>query len=95
MKTPTQAVLAFSAALGLLALTAAAGECAFNPKFTNATQLPPGAEMPKAPDKSPVLLRIDMPKDEEAREAPLSCLQIQAIDETDLIAEPTPAADCD
>jgi hypothetical protein len=51
--------------------------------------------MPKAPDGSPALLRIDMPKDEEAREAPLSCLQIQAIDETDLIAEPTPAADCD
>ncbi|HVT54792.1 MAG TPA: hypothetical protein VHD34_01910 [Xanthobacteraceae bacterium] len=94
MKTLTHATLAFSAALGLLALTQAAGECAFNPKFTHATQLPAGAEMPKA-DKSSVLLRIDIPGDEEARETPLSCLQMQAIDETDLIAEPTPAADCD
>lgn len=91
MTKPTRAMLAFSTALGLLALTQTAGECGFNPemKFTTTNAQSGG---------SPAPLRVGAPKDEdeqEPRETPLSCLQIQTIDETELITEPTPAADCD
>jgi hypothetical protein len=97
MAVITNPMLALPAAMALLVLTQTAGECGFNPemKFTNAGPQS-GAEKPKGPAGGPALLHVGTPKDEQdAVEAPLSCLQIQAIDEIELVAEPTPAADCD
>jgi hypothetical protein len=104
MAVVTNPLLILPAVAGLLALTQTAGDAAFNLEnhfahnASGAPQLPAGAGVSEAPDGSPVLLRIGTPKDEKEHEheaAPLSCLQIQAIDENELIDEPTPSADCD
>ncbi len=104
MAAVTNPLLILPAVAGLFALTQTAGDAAFNleTRFAhNASgmpQLPSGAAVSKAPDGSPVLLRVGTPKDEKEHEqeaAPLSCLQIQAIDEVELIGEPAPPADCD
>jgi hypothetical protein len=100
MAVVTNPMLALPAAFALLALTQTAGECGFrleNHFATNSaqgtSQLPAKAEVSNAPDGSPVLLRTGA--GEPAEKAALSCLQIQAIDEVELINEPTPGADCD
>lgn len=105
MAVITNPMLALPAAVALLALTQTAGECGFrleNHLVANHAQgmpkLPADAEVSNAPDGSPVLLRTGagVPKLEgDSEKTPLSCLQIQAIDEIELINEPTPGADCD
>lgn len=78
---------------GLLALTQTAGDCTFNGDTRG--QISPPLEASKAETSVPVMFLMEAPKDIETREAaPLSCLQIQAIDEVELISEPTPDADC-
>ena len=105
MAVVTNPMLALPVAFALLALTQTAGECGFrleNHLVTNNAQgmpqLPANAEVSNAPDGSPVLLRTGagIPNHEgEFEKVPLSCLQVQAIDEVELIDEPTPGADCD
>ena len=105
MAIVTNPMLALPVAFALLALTQTAGECGFrleNHFVTNNAQgmpqLPANAEVSNAPDGSPVLLRTGagVPNHEgEFEKVPLSCLQVQAIDEVELIDEPTPGADCD
>lgn len=106
MAVVTNPMLAIPAAIALLAFTQTAGECGFrleNHLVANHAQgmpkLPADAEVSNAPDGSPVLLRtgagVPNQEGEPAEKAPLSCLQIQAIDEIELINEPTPNADCD
>jgi hypothetical protein len=105
MPVVTNPMLALPAAFALLALTQTVGECGFrleNHLVTNNAQgmpqLPTNAEVSNAPDGSPVLLRTGagVPSHEgESEKTPFSCLQIQAIDEAELINEPTPGADCD
>jgi hypothetical protein len=103
MAVVTNPFLIIPAVAGLLALTQTAGDAAFNLEnhFSASARglphLPSTAEVSRAPDGSPVLLRVGAPKEEgeEPESAPLSCLQMQAIDESDLIGEPPPAADCD
>ena len=99
MAVITPPMLVLPAAVALLALTQTAGECGFRLENRFAAnnagmpQLPANAEISNAPDGSRVLLRTGT--GESAEKAPLSCLQVQAIDEVELINEPTPGADCD
>src|SRR5690242_2700377 len=102
MAVVTNPMLAIPAAFALLALTQTAGECGFrleNHFVANHAQgmptLPADAEVSNAPDGGPVLLRTGTGGQGESEKTPLSCLQIQAIDEVELINEPTPGADCD
>jgi hypothetical protein len=101
MAEVTNTLLILPALAGLLALTQNAGDCGFNLEKqlasnpNGAIHLPANAEISKGPDGSPVLLRAEPEENEQSREAqPFSCLQMQAIDEVELIDEPTPRADC-
>ena len=102
MAVVTHPMLMFPAVAGLLALTQTAGDCGFNIEnhlmsdARGAIQLPANAEISKGPDGSTVLLRAEPKDSEPAQEAePFTCLQMQAIDEVELIGEPTPRADCE
>jgi hypothetical protein len=103
MAAVTNPILVLPAVAGLLALTQTAGDAAFNLEthFSSDARgiiaMPSTAEVSRAPDGSPILLRIGSPPDDQdTREAaPLSCAQMQAIDEMELIGEPVPDADCD
>ncbi len=95
-------ILLIPAVAGLLALPQTAGDATFSADTHFASeargfiQMPANVEVARAPDGSPILLRVGAPQDEQSREAvPLTCLQIQVIDELELISEPTPEADCD
>jgi hypothetical protein len=100
MAVVTNPMLLIPAVAGLLALTQTAGDAAFSAEnqFNREAhaQVSSTLEASKAETSIPVMFRIEAPKDEETREAtPLSCLQIQTIDEIELISEPTPDADCE
>lgn len=102
MAVVTNPFLLLPAVAGLLALTQTAGDAAFNAENHFASdargiiQMPANVEVSKAPDGSPVLLRVGAPQEDQPREAaPLTCLQMQVVDEVELISEPTPEADCD
>ncbi len=104
MTVMTHPIVVFSAALGLLALTETAGDAAFSVEdhFSNsqlsAVRVPPRVEVRTAPDGTPVLVRAVTPgSDDDSLDAfqPLTCAQMQVIDEVELINESTPSADCD
>lgn len=98
MAVVTNPILLIPAVAGLFALTQTAGDAGFNGEnqFSADTRVSSAFEAPKAENSVPVIFRMEAPKDIETREAaPLSCLQIQTIDEIELISEPTPDADCE
>lgn len=104
MTVMTHPIVVFSAALGLLALTQTAGDAAFSVEnhFSSSqvgvVRVPPRVEVRTAPDGTPVLVRMMAPgSDDDSLDAllPLTCAQMQVIDEVDLINEATPSADCD
>lgn len=104
MTVMTHPIVVFSAALGLLALTQTAGDAAFSVEnhFSSSqvgvVRVPPRVEVRTAPDGTPVLVRMMAPgSDDDSLDAllPLTCAQMQVIDEIDLINEATPSADCD
>ncbi len=104
MTVITHPIVVFSGALGLIALTQTAGDAAFNIEnhFANSqlgmVRIPPRIEVRTAPDGTPVLVRMGLPGTDEQGEVsapPLSCAQMQVIDEVELISEETPSADCD
>jgi hypothetical protein len=100
MAVVTNPILLIPAVAGLLALTQTAGDAGFSAEsqFTTDARAPISStlEASKAENSLPVMFRMEAPKDIEMREAtPLSCLQIQTIDEVELISEPTPDADCE
>jgi hypothetical protein len=102
MAIVTNPLLLIPAVAGLLALTQTAGDAAFNAENTFASgdvtatiRTPQNVEVSKAPDGSPILLRVGAPQEDSRETAPLSCAQMQVIDELELIGEPTPGADCD
>jgi hypothetical protein len=96
-------IVVFSAALGLLALTVTAGDAAFNVEnhFSGdpygVVRLPPRIDVSRAPDGTPVLVRMGLPGSDE-RDAvypPFTCAQLRVIDEVELTGEETHSADCD
>jgi hypothetical protein len=100
MAVVTNPILLIPAVAGLLALTQTVGDAGFSAEnhfgADSRTQISSTIEPSKAENSVPVMFRMEAPKDVETREAtPLSCLQIQAIDEIELISEPTPDADCE
>lgn len=101
MAVVTNPLLILPAVAALLALTQATGDCAFNADHQvsndrGAIQVPQTNEVSKTPDGMPVMLRTSSPFEEETRDAaPLTCAQMQVIDEVELISEPTPEVDCD
>jgi hypothetical protein len=100
MAVVTNPLLIIPAVAGLLALTQTTGDCAFNAnrQFSadrGAIQTPQTSEASKSPDGMPVMLRANSQFEDETRNAvPLTCLQMQVIDEVELISEPAPDADC-
>src|SRR6185312_7169041 len=100
MAVVTNPILLIPTVAGLLALTQTAGDAGFNAEkqFSADTRAPISStfEASKSETSVPVMFRMEAPKDIETRDAtPLSCLQIQTIDEIELISEPTPDADCE
>ena len=100
MAVVTNPILLIPAVAGLLALTQTAGDAGFNAEkqFSSDArgQISSALEASKSENSVPVMFRMEAPKDIETRDAtPLSCLQIQTIDEVELISEPTPDADCE
>jgi hypothetical protein len=103
MTVMTHPIVVFSAAVGLLALTETAGDAAFsveNQFPTNqygAARISSHVEVRRAPDGSPVLVRVNSPQDEDAAGAypPFTCAQLQVIDEAEYSSEEASAADCD
>ena len=102
MRQTAQTLVVFSAALGLLALTETAGDAAFNVENyspTNqygAVRVPSRVEVRRAPDGSPVLVRVNSPQEEDSAGAypPFTCAQLQVIDEVEISSEEDAAA-CD
>jgi len=102
MAVVTSPLFIFPAVAALLALTQTA-ECGFNPQNrlasnqAGAIHRPAKADISRGAEGSQILLRTESEDNEAQRQEaePLTCLQIQAIDEVELIDEPTPRADCD
>lgn len=97
-------IVAFSAALGLLAITETAGDAAFNVEnyFSDnpygVVRVPPRIKVRRAFDGTPVLVRMGLPGSDEQDVdvyAPFTCAQKQVIDEVESTGEETPSADCD
>lgn len=101
MAVVTNPFLLIPAVAGLLALTQTVGDAAFNvdnhvvSDSNGIVRMPTNATVSQAPDGSPVLLRIGTPVEDGGMPAPLSCLQLQAIDEVELISDTPAEADCD
>lgn len=103
MTVMTHPIVVFSAALGLLALTETAGDAAFSVEnhFASnpygASRIPSRVEVRRAPDGSPVLVRLNSPQDEGTTDAypPFTCAQLQVIDEVEFSNEEASAAECD
>jgi len=102
MTQSAQSMVVFSAALGLLALTETAGDAAFSvernlpARSYGVTRIPERIEVRRAPDGSPVVVRVSAPQEEDAAGAypPFTCAQLQVIDEVELTnAEAN--SDCD
>lgn len=96
-------MVVFSAALGLLALTETAGDAAFNVESHfqsnqySSARVPERVEVRRAPDGSPVLVRVNSPQDDDAADAypPFTCAQLQVIDEVELSSDEGNTAECD
>jgi hypothetical protein len=103
MTVMTHPIVVFSAALGLLALTQTAGDAGFSVENQfptsqlGAPRIPSRVEIRRAAEGSPVLVRINSPQDEDALGAypPLTCAQLQVIDEVELSSEEASATECD
>jgi hypothetical protein len=103
MTAMTHPIVVFSAALGLLALTETAGDAGFSVENQfptsqlGAPRIPSRVEIRRAADGSPVLVRVSSPQDEGAIGAypPLTCAQLQVIDEVEYSNEEAGAAACD
>ena len=107
MTVMTHPVVVFSAALGLLALTETAGDAAFSVENYfpasqyGAPRIPSRVEVRRAPDGSPVLVRVNSPQGEDVTDAypPFTCAQLQVIDEVEFSSESNDqeasVADCD
>jgi hypothetical protein len=103
MMQTAHSIVVFSAALGLLALTETAGDAAFSVETHFATsqygapRLPSRVEVRRAPDGSPVLVRVNSPQDEDTAIAypPFTCAQLQVIDEVEFSNEEASVAGCD
>jgi hypothetical protein len=103
MMQTAHSIVVFSAALGLLALTETAGDAAFSVETHFATsqygapRLPSRVEVRRAPDGSPVLVRVNSPQDEDTANAypPFTCAQLQVIDEVEFSNEAASVAECD
>jgi hypothetical protein len=98
-----QLIVVFSTALGFLAITETAGDAAFNVEdhFSGdpygVVRVPPRIEVRRAPDGTPVLVRMGLPGSDgqDSVYPPFTCAQLQVIDEVELTGEETPSADCD
>lgn len=101
MAVVTNPFLLIPAVAGLLALTQTVGDAAFNvdnhvvSDSNGVVRMPTNATVSQAPDGSPVLLRIGTPVEDGGMPAALTCLQLQAIDEVELISDTPAEADCD
>jgi len=104
MTVMTHPIVVFSAALGLLALTETAGDAALSMENQlptsqyGAPRIPSRVEIRRAPDGSPVLVRVNSSQEEDATGAypPFTCAQLQVIDEVELSSEEEASAtDCD
>ena len=103
MKQTAQSLVVFSAALGLLPLTETAGDAAFNLEShfpaneLGAPRFPSRVEVRRAPDGSPVLVRVSSPREDDSADAypPFTCAQLQVIDEIEFTSEETGAVECD
>ncbi len=101
MAVVTNPFLLIPVVAGLLALTQTVGDAAFNvdnhvvSDSNGIERMPANAAVSHAPDGSPVLLRIGTPLEEMSVPVPLTCLQLQVIDEIELISEVPHEADCD
>jgi hypothetical protein len=103
MTAMTHPIVVFSAALGLLALTETAGDAAFSVENQyptsqyGAPRILSRVEIRRAPDGSPVLVRVNSPQDEDTSGAypPFTCAQLQVIDEVEFSNEEASAVDCD
>jgi hypothetical protein len=103
MTVMTHPIVVFSAALGFLALTETAGDAGFSVENQfptsqlGAPRIPSRVEIRRAADGSPVLVRVSSPQDEDATSAypPLTCAQLQVIDEVEFSNEEASATECD
>jgi hypothetical protein len=95
MAKTAQSIVVFSAALALMALTDSAGDAAFsveNQMPTTQYGMPRASsqvEIRRAPDGSPVLVRVNSPQDGDVSDSypPFTCAQLQVIDEVEFSSE--------